>query len=58
VALPTHFIVVEKISREDDLITMVYWDYGGKTQLQVSPAFFNRIIFGITYCTKQEDNAR
>ena len=58
VALPTHFIVVEKITREDDLITMVYWDYGGKTQLQMSPAFFNRIIFGITYCTKQKDDAR
>ncbi|GAB2832435.1 hypothetical protein [Ferruginibacter profundus] len=57
VALPTHFIVVEKISRQDDLITLVYWDYGGRTLLQLSPAFLRRIIFGITYCTKKEAHA-
>jgi len=52
--VPTHFIVAEKISLENDLITLVYWDYGAKTQLQLSPAFIKRIIFGITYCTKKK----
>lgn len=56
-ALPTHFIVVEKISREDDLITLVYWDYGGRTLLQLSAAFLKRIIFGITYCTTNDADA-
>jgi len=51
--VPTHFIVVGKISKENDVITLVYWDYGGKTLLQLSPAFFKRIVFGITYCTKK-----
>jgi hypothetical protein len=55
--VPTHFIVAEKISKENDVITMVYWDYGGKTQLQLSPDFFKRIVFGITYCTKKEIDA-
>ena len=55
--VPTHFIVVDKISKTDDLITLVYWDYGGKTLLQLSPAFFKRIVFGITYCTKKEMDA-
>ncbi len=55
-AVPTHFIVAERISKADDVITLVYWDYGGKTLLQLSPAFFKRIIFGITYCTKKEKN--
>jgi len=55
--VPTHFIVVEKISMVNDVITLVYWDYGGKTLLQMSPTFFKRIIFGITYCTKKEHNA-
>ncbi len=55
--VPTHFIVAEKISRENDLITFVYWDYGGKTQLQLSPAFFKRIVFGITDCSKNEKYA-
>ncbi|HMI79843.1 MAG TPA: hypothetical protein VK484_13685 [Ferruginibacter sp.] len=57
-AVPTHFIVVEKISRENDVITLVYWDYGGRTQLQMSAAFFKRIIFGITHCTKKDLDAK
>lgn len=52
--VPTHFIVAEKISKENGVVTFVYWDYGGKTLLQLSPAFFKRIIFGITYCYKNE----
>ncbi len=55
--VPTHFIVVEKISKENDIITLVYWDYGGKTLIQMSPAFLSRITFGITYCTKTKTNA-
>ncbi len=50
--VPTHFIVVEKISRQDDLITLMYWDYGRKTQMQLSAAFLKRIVFGITSFTK------
>ena len=49
---PTHFIVAEQINMENNIITFIYWDYGGKTLLQVSPAFFKRVIFGISYCTK------
>ena len=56
--VPTHFIVVEKISLADDVITLVYWDYGGRTLLQMSPTFFKRIIFGITYCTKKGTDAK
>ena len=52
--VPTHFIVAEKISIQNDIITLRYWDYGRKTQLQLSTAFFKRIIFGITYFTKKE----
>lgn len=55
--VPTHFIVVEKISKENDIITLVYWDYGGKTLIQMSPAFLSRITFGISYCTKNKTNA-
>ena len=55
--VPTHFIVAEKISKQNDLITLVYWDYGGKTLLQLSPAFLKRIVFGITYCTKKGTDA-
>lgn len=55
--VPTHFIVAEGISIQDDVITFTYWDYGRKTQLQISTAFFKRIVFGITWFTKKENNA-
>jgi hypothetical protein len=54
VSFPTHFVVAESVKEENGLITLVYWDYGGRTQMQLSPAFFKRIIFGITYCTKKQ----
>lgn len=54
VAVPTHFIIAEKISIDNDIITFEYWDYGRMTQMQMSSAFFKRIIFGITYFTKMD----
>lgn len=55
--VPTHFIVAEKITKENGLITLTYWDYGHKTQLQLSTAFFKRIVFGISHFTKEETDA-
>jgi len=52
--IPTHFIVAEKIMQADGMITFVYWDYGGKTQLQLPPSILKRIVFVITYCTKRD----
>jgi hypothetical protein len=57
-AVPTHFVVAEKISIENDMITFIYWDYGRRTQMQVSTAFFKRIVFGITWFTKKETDAK
>jgi hypothetical protein len=56
--VPTHFIVLEKLSRQNDLITLVYWDYGHRTQMQLSAAFLKRIVFGITSFTKSETDAK
>jgi hypothetical protein len=50
--VPTHFIVAEKISIRDSLVTLMYWDYGRKTQMQLSVAFLKRIVFGITQLSK------
>jgi hypothetical protein len=54
--IPTHFIIAEKISMENGLITFVYWDYGHKTLMQMTPSFFKSIIFGVTLCTKKEND--
>lgn len=51
--IPTHFITVLDIIKTGDLITITYWDYGGKTLQQLSPAFLKKIIFGILHCTKK-----
>jgi hypothetical protein len=56
--VPTHFIVVESISMQNDLITLVYWDYGRKTLMQLSAGFFKRIIFGISSFTKTDADAK
>lgn len=57
-AVPTHFIVVKEVSKVDDLITLVYWDYGGRTLIQLSPEFLSKIVFGITSCTKKEKDVQ
>lgn len=51
-AVPTHFIAVQEISMINDQITLIYWDYGGKTLMQLSPSFLNKITFGVSCCTK------
>jgi hypothetical protein len=49
--LPSHFIVVLDIIESDGVVTITYWDYGGRTLQQVTPAFLKKITFGISYCT-------
>lgn len=54
-SFPTHFIVLNDIRRipgEDNLVDIVYWDYGGRTLRQVDLHFLKKIIFGVTHCTK------
>ncbi|HTI92488.1 MAG TPA: hypothetical protein VL727_17960 [Puia sp.] len=63
-SFPTHFIVLTAIHRipdepdrqdmsrvNDDMVDIVYWDYGGRTLRQVSLRFLKKIIFGVTHCT-------
>lgn len=51
--VPTHFVILESISKTDNVITMIYWDYGGKTLLQIEPEFLHKIVFGISQCIKK-----
>ena len=46
-SIPTHYIILRSISRENDIVTLRYWDYGGETELQISNRTFRKIIFGI-----------
>lgn len=51
--VPTHFVILKNIIKTSDLITLVYWDYGHKTLLQLKPEFLHKIVFGITQCIKK-----
>ncbi|MFZ1528440.1 MAG: hypothetical protein WAT19_06815 [Ferruginibacter sp.] len=51
-SIPTHFVILESIQEHNGVVTLVYWDYGGKTLLQVSPRVLKKIIFAVTFCTK------
>ncbi len=50
--IPTHFIVLFSVTEIDDMINLVYWDYGFKTLRQISTTTFKDIVFGITWCKK------
>ena len=56
-AVPTHYIILERISKIDDTITIVYWDYGGRSLRQLTPKFLKRITYGISHCTKKMNDA-
>ena len=52
-AIPTHYIILLNITQTGDVITITYWDYGFRSVRQVTPAFFKKIVFGITCCIKK-----
>ena len=54
-SFPTHFLVLTDIWKTGDEYTIIYWDYGGRTLRQVSPAFLKKILFGVSLCTKDTD---
>jgi hypothetical protein len=49
--IPTHYVVLTDISKVGDTVTIIYWDAGRKTLQQVSSAFLNTIIYGVSYCS-------
>ena len=55
-SFPTHYIVLTDIQKEDDVLTIVYWDYGGRTLRQVTTKFLKKILYGVTYIVKDNDD--
>ena len=46
-SVPTHYIIVRQLRRENNMITFRYWDYGGETEMEMTASVFKKIIFGI-----------
>ena len=53
IGVPTHYVVLLHISKENDRINIAYMDGGRKTFQQISPALLNTIVYGVTYCTNK-----
>jgi hypothetical protein len=54
VRLPSHYVILLDLNKvNDNLINFTYWDYGFRTLRQISPSFLQKIIFGISHCTKK-----
>ncbi len=52
---PTHFIVLLEIKKyENDLIDIIYWDYGFRSLRQVTPAILKKIVFGVSFVSKKK----
>lgn len=55
--VPTHYVVLLEMQKSDDLINIIYWDYGFRSLRQISPKFLKKIVFGVTHCTlKKHDD--
>jgi hypothetical protein len=54
--LPSHYIVLQRIVVEGNLVTITYWDNGARTLQQVSKRFLKRIVFGVSYCKRKTAN--
>lgn len=54
-SFPTHFLVLTDIQKQDDVLTIIYWDYGGRTLRQVTTRFLKKILYGVTYIVKDND---
>ncbi len=52
--LPTHFIVLLNITKINEIITITYWENGGKSLQQVTPDFLKKITFGISICSPKK----
>ena len=51
--IPTHYVLLKYISKEDDRINIIYVDGINRTLQQISPALLKKIVFGITWCTNK-----
>jgi hypothetical protein len=53
---PTHFVVLQSINYENEVVTIQYWDGDYKTVKQLSLSFFRDILFGISWSKYQLPN--
>ena len=48
--IPTHYVVLLNITKENELINITYMDGRRKTFQQISPGLLHQIVYGVTHC--------
>ena len=51
--IPTHYVVLLNIRKENELINITYMDGRRKTFQQISPGLLNQIVYGVTHCNNR-----
>jgi hypothetical protein len=46
---PTHYIVLKKITQENDMVTITYWDAGFNTLRKIELNTFKRLLYGVSW---------
>ena len=54
---PTHFIVAYNMYKIGDMIEFQYWDYGMRTQQQITSERLGKLLFGVTTITNITNGA-
>ncbi|MBN8676460.1 MAG: hypothetical protein J0L56_20195 [Chitinophagales bacterium] len=52
--IPTHYVLLVDIQKENNVIHITYSDGGRKTSQQISPELLKKITYGITFCTERK----
>ncbi len=53
---PTHFIVLYNMYKVDDMIEIQYWDYGLRTEQQITRKRLRQLVFGVTTINHASDD--
>jgi hypothetical protein len=51
IGMPTHFVLLQNISRDEGYIDIKYMDNTKRTLQQLSPDFLRKILYGVSICT-------
>jgi hypothetical protein len=52
--IPTHYVLLVDIQKDNNVIHITYSDGGRKTSQQISPELLKKITYGITFCTERK----
>ncbi len=52
--IPTHYVILQDIIEENDIITFTYWDYGLKTLIKLPARVVKKILYAVIWYPNKE----